>query len=76
MTKAELLAQILEDFSPDEKTLRINKSYQRIRDRDVIIEPKMGMLDTKVLKENQKFKEIHENDRRTGNDSYECIGCR
>ncbi len=36
----ELLALTLEDFSPDDKTLRINKSYQRIRGRDVITEPK------------------------------------
>lgn len=36
----ELLALTLGDFSPDEKTLRINKSYQRIKGRDVITEPK------------------------------------
>lgn len=40
LTKAELLALTLEDFSPDDKTLRINKSYQRISGRDVITEPK------------------------------------
>ena len=32
----ELLALTLEDFDEEEKTLRINKSYQRIGNRDVI----------------------------------------
>lgn len=36
----ELLALTLEDFNPAEKTLRINKSYQRIKGRDVITDPK------------------------------------
>lgn len=36
----ELLALTLEDFNSDEKMLRINKSYQRIKGRDVITEPK------------------------------------
>ena len=36
----ELLALTLEDFNPVEKTLRINKSYQRIKGRDVITDPK------------------------------------
>jgi integrase len=36
----ELLALTLEDFDEEEKTLRINKSYQRIKGRDVITEPK------------------------------------
>lgn len=36
----ELLALTLEDFTPVEKTLRINKSYQRIKGRDVITDPK------------------------------------
>lgn len=36
----ELLALTLEDFDEEEKTLRINKSYQRIGNRDVITDPK------------------------------------
>ena len=36
----ELLALTLEDFSEESKTLRINKSYQRIDDKDVITAPK------------------------------------
>lgn len=36
----ELLALTLEDFNAEERTLRINKSYQRINGRDVITEPK------------------------------------
>ena len=36
----ELLALTLADFSADEKTLSITKSYQRINGRDVITEPK------------------------------------
>jgi integrase len=36
----ELLALTLEDFDEEEKTLRINKSYQRIKGRDIITEPK------------------------------------
>lgn len=36
----ELLALTLEDFNAEEKTLRINKSYQRINGRDVITPPK------------------------------------
>lgn len=40
MTKAELLALTLGDFNAEEKTLRINKSYQRIKGKDVVTEPK------------------------------------
>ncbi len=36
----ELLALTLADFNPEEKTLAITKSYQRINGRDVITEPK------------------------------------
>lgn len=36
----ELMALTLEDFDDEDKTLRINKSYQRIEGRDVITEPK------------------------------------
>lgn len=36
----ELLALTLEDFNPKEKTIRINKSYQRIQGKDVVTEPK------------------------------------
>jgi integrase len=36
----ELLALTLGDFDPEEKTLNISKSYQRIKGRDVITEPK------------------------------------
>lgn len=36
----ELLALTLADFNADEKTLTVNKSYQRIDGRDVITEPK------------------------------------
>lgn len=36
----ELLALTLEDFNAEEKTLRINKSYQRINGKDVITPPK------------------------------------
>jgi integrase len=36
----ELLALTLGDFNPSEKTLNINKSYQRIKGKDVITEPK------------------------------------
>lgn len=34
------MALTLEDFDDEDKTLRINKSYQRIEGRDVITEPK------------------------------------
>ena len=40
MTKAELLALTIKDFDPVNKTLTINKSYQRIKGRDVITDPK------------------------------------
>ena len=40
MTKAELLALTLGDFSAKDKTININKSLQRIDGRDVITEPK------------------------------------
>lgn len=40
LTKAELLALTLADFSIEEKTLSITKSFQRIGGRDVITEPK------------------------------------
>ena len=36
----ELLALCLEDYNAEEKTLRINKSYQRINGKDVVTEPK------------------------------------
>lgn len=36
----ELLALTLADFSAEEKTLSVTKSYQRINGRDVITEPK------------------------------------
>jgi integrase len=36
----ELLALNLEDFDPVKRTLTVNKSYQRIKGRDVITEPK------------------------------------
>lgn len=36
----ELLALTLADFDPEEKTLSITKSYQRINGRDVVTEPK------------------------------------
>lgn len=36
----ELLALTLADFDAEEKTLDINKSYQRIKGKDVITEPK------------------------------------
>lgn len=36
----ELLALTLDDFSAEDKTLRINKSYQRINRKDVVTEPK------------------------------------
>ena len=36
----ELLALTLNDFDAEEKTLRINKSYQRIKGKDVVTEPK------------------------------------
>lgn len=36
----ELLALCLEDYNAEEKTLRINKSYQRINGKDVVPEPK------------------------------------
>lgn len=36
----ELLALIAEDFDFEKKTLRINKSYQRIKGKDVITTPK------------------------------------
>lgn len=40
LTKAELLALTPEDFNFQKKTLRINKSYQRLEGKDVITEPK------------------------------------
>lgn len=36
----ELLALTAEDFDFENKTLRINKSYQRLKGKDVITEPK------------------------------------
>lgn len=36
----ELLALVLGDYNAEEKTLRINKSYQRINGKDVVTEPK------------------------------------
>lgn len=36
----ELLALTLADFDPEMKTLKINKSYQRIKSKDIITEPK------------------------------------
>lgn len=36
----ELLALTLSDFDAEERTLRINKSYQRINGKDVVTEPK------------------------------------
>lgn len=36
----ELLALTVGDFSAEDKTLRINKSYQRINGKDVVTEPK------------------------------------
>ena len=38
--EGELLALTPEDFDFEKKTLRINKSYQRIKGEDVITEPK------------------------------------
>lgn len=38
--EGELLALTAEDFDLDKKTLRINKSYQRLQGRDVITSPK------------------------------------
>ncbi len=38
--EGELLALIPEDFDFEKKTLRINKSYQRLQGEDVITEPK------------------------------------
>ena len=40
MTKAELLALTPADFNFKKKTLRINKSYQRLQGKDVITTPK------------------------------------
>lgn len=40
MRIGELLALTLADFDADEKTLTVNKSYQRIERKDVITEPK------------------------------------
>lgn len=40
MTKAELLALNVCDIDAENKILNINKSYQRIKGRDVITEPK------------------------------------
>ena len=36
----ELLALTVNDFDPETKTLRVDKSYQRIKGRDVITDPK------------------------------------
>ena len=36
----ELLALTVNDFDPERKTITVNKSYQRIKGRDVITEPK------------------------------------
>ena len=40
LTKAELLALTPADFNFKKKTLRINKSYQRLHGEDVITTPK------------------------------------
>ena len=40
MTKAELLALTPADFDFTKKTLRINKSYQRLECKDVVTDPK------------------------------------
>lgn len=40
LTKAELLALTPADFNFKKKTLRINKSYQRLQGKDVITTPK------------------------------------
>ncbi len=40
MTKAELLALTSADLDFEKQTIRINKSYQRIKQRDVITDPK------------------------------------
>lgn len=40
LTKAELLALTPNDFDFTKKTLRINKSYQRLEGKDVITDPK------------------------------------
>lgn len=40
LTKAELLALTPADFNFEKKTLRINKSYQRLEEKDVITDPK------------------------------------
>ena len=40
LTKAELLALTPADFNFKKKTLRINKSYQRLKGEDVISTPK------------------------------------
>ncbi len=40
MRIGELLALTVSDFDSEEKTLRIDKSYQRIKGRDIITDPK------------------------------------
>lgn len=40
LTKAELLALTYYDINLEEKTISINKSYQRLKGKDVITQPK------------------------------------
>ena len=40
MTKAELLALTYNDIDLEKRTISVNKSYQRIEGRDIIIPPK------------------------------------
>ena len=40
MTKAELLALTYNDINLEEKTISINKSYQRLKGKDMITQPK------------------------------------
>ena len=40
MTKAELLALTYNDINLEEKTISINKSYQRLKGKDMIMQPK------------------------------------
>ena len=40
MTKAELLALTYDDINLEEKTISITKSYQRLKGKDVITQPK------------------------------------
>ena len=40
LTKAELLALTYNDINLEEKTISINKSYQRLKGKDMITQPK------------------------------------